>query len=112
MWCSKYRKPLLTGPVELKLKDILYQVAKECHSQIIELEVMPDHVHILTEVDPQFGVCKLIKYLKGRSSRLLRGLFHELRTVPSLWTNSCFIATVGGAPLQIIKQYIKNQKYV
>lgn len=59
------RKPLLTGPVETKLKEILYQVAKEFRSQIIELEVMPDHAHILTEIDPQFGVNRLIKYMKG-----------------------------------------------
>lgn len=112
VWCSKYRKPLLTGPVETKLKEILYQVAEEFRSQIIELEVMPDHVHILIEIDPQFGVNRLIKYMKGRSSKFLRNEFHELRKLPSHWTNSCFISTVGGAPLQIVKQYIQNQKYV
>ncbi len=91
VWCAKYRKSLLMEPVETKLKEILYQAAKEFRSQIIELEVMPDHVHILPEIDPQFGVNRLIKYMKGRSSKLLRDEFHELRKLPSLWTNSFHI---------------------
>jgi putative transposase len=77
------------------------------------MEIMPDHVHLLVEVDPQFGVHRLIKTIKGRSSRLLRMEFPHLRSrIPTLWTNSYFVATVGGAPLEVIKQYIENQKRV
>ena len=72
---------------------------------------MPDHVHLLIEVDPQFGIHKLVKNIKGYTSKILRQEFKELRTkIPTLWTNSYFVATVGGAPLSIIKQYIENQK--
>ncbi len=74
---------------------------------------MPDHVHLLVEVDPQFGVHTLVKRIKGRSSRILRQEFRECRTrLPSLWTNSYFVASVGGAPLEVIKQYIEQQKSV
>ena len=80
---------------------------------LIELEVMPDHVHCLVEVDPQFGVTKLIRYMKGRSSRFLRQEFPWLKSrLPTLWTNSYFVSTVGGAPLEVVKQYIENQKNV
>jgi putative transposase len=80
---------------------------------IIELEVMPDHVHMLCEVDPQFGVHKFVKRVKGRSSFLLRQQFPALKSrLPTLWTHSYFVATVGGAPLAVIKQYIENQKKV
>jgi putative transposase len=73
--------------------------------------MMPDHVHLLCEVDPQFGVHRLVKRLKGRSSRLLRQEFPWLKSrLPTLWTTSYFVATVGGAPLAIIKQYIEQQK--
>jgi len=110
VWCPKYRKRLLVGDVVDRLKTILGDVAEEKQSEIIELEVMPDHVHLLVEVDPQYGIHKLIKQMKGRSSRLLRQEFNVLRTrVPTLWTNSYFVSTVGGAPLSIIKQYIENQ---
>jgi putative transposase len=74
---------------------------------------MPDHVHLLVEVDPQFGIHKLVKTIKGRSSRLLRQEFPRLKSrLPSLWTHSYFVSTVGGAPLEIVKQDIENQKYV
>lgn len=77
------------------------------------MEVMPDHVHVLIGVDPQFGVHRLVRMMKGRSSHHLRQEFRWLRSrIPTLWTNSYFVATVGGAPLQVIKQYIENQKHV
>jgi putative transposase len=80
---------------------------------MIELEVMPDHVHLLVEVDPQFGIHRLVKTIKGRTSRVLRLEFKQLKSrLPTLWTNSYFVSTVGGAPLEIIKQYIENQKQV
>jgi putative transposase len=72
---------------------------------------MPDHVHLLVEVDPQFGVHRLVKAIKGRSSRLLRQEFPWLTSrLPSLWTNSYFVATVGGAPRSVIKRYVETQK--
>ena len=74
---------------------------------------MPDHVHVLVGIDPQFGVHRLTKLMKGRSSRLLRQEFPKLKSrLPTLWTNSYFVSTVGGAPLSIIQQYIENQKNV
>ncbi len=74
---------------------------------------MPDHVHLLVEVDPQFGIHKFVKLAKGRSSRILREQFPWLRSrLPTLWTNSYFVSTVGGSPLAIVKQYIENQKRV
>jgi putative transposase len=104
---------VLVDGVDERLKEILYAAAEERQAEIIELEVMPDHVHLLIEVDPQFGVHRLVKLLKGRSSRLLRQEVPWLRRrLPSLWTNSYFVSTVGGAPLAVVKQYIENQKNV
>jgi putative transposase len=68
---------------------------------------------LLVEVDPQYGIYKLVKQMKGRSSRYLRKEFPALKSrIPTLWTNSVFISTVGGAPLSVIKQYIENQNKV
>jgi putative transposase len=111
IWCPKYRRKVLVDGVDSRLRDILHQVAGEVDAEIEELEVMPDHVHMLAEVDPQFGIHRLIKTMKGRSSRLLRQEFPWLRSrLPTLWTNSYFVVTVGGAPRAVIKQYIENQK--
>ena len=75
------------------------------------MEIMPDHVHLLCEVDPQYGIHKAIREIKGTTSRLLRQEFKHLTTkLPTLWTNSYFVSTVGGAPLEVIKQYVENQK--
>jgi len=113
IWCPKYRRKVLVNGVDNRLKNIIKTVCEENRSELFEMEVMDDHVHVLLEVDPQFGVHQLIKKIKGRSSRILRNEFPWLRSrLPCLWTNSYFIATVGGAPIQIVKQYIERQKHV
>jgi len=74
---------------------------------------MPDHVHLLVNVDPQFGIHRLMKLVKGRSSRLLRQEFPVLkRQLPTMWTNSYFVSTTGRAPLSVVEQYIEQQKHV
>lgn len=104
---------MLEEGVDDRLKEVIYLTAGEHNADVIELEVMPDHVHLLIEVDPQYGIHKLIKQFKGRSSRILREEFPHLRSrIPTLWTNSYFVSTVGGAPLEIVKQYIEQQKNV
>jgi putative transposase len=113
IWCPKYRRPVLVDQIEHRLKEIIQDIANNHDSEILELEVMPDHVHLLVEVDPQYGVHKLIKSMKGVSSRTLRAEFPALKSrLPTLWSNSYFVSTVGGAPLEIVKQYIENQKNV
>ena len=113
VWCPKYRRPVIEGAVDARLKQIIRDVCAERECNIIELETMPDHVHLLVECDPQYGIHRLVKQIKGRSSRLLREEFPSLkRRLPTLWTNSYFVATVGGAPLEIVKQYIENQRNV
>jgi len=111
IWCPKYRRRVLKDGVDVRLKEILLSIAKEIMVEILEMEIMPDHVHLLVEIDPQFGVHKAVKRFKGASSRYLRQEFPHLKSrLPTLWTNSYFVATVGGAPLDVIKQYIQNQK--
>jgi putative transposase len=111
VWCPKYRRQVLVKPVDARLKTIIREVAAARRSEVIELEVMPDHVHLLVEVDPQYGVHRLIREIKGRSSHDLRREFPSLSSrLPTLWTNSYFVSTVGGSPLAVVKQYIENQK--
>jgi len=111
VFCPKYRRRLLVGSIEDRLKELVTEVCQELSVDVIEMEIMPDHVHLLLEVDPQFGVHKVIKRIKGRSSKVLRTEFKELTTkVPTLWSNSYFVSTIGGAPLEAVKQYIESQK--
>lgn len=111
VWCPKYRRKVLVDDVANSLKELIVEICNIKQAELIELEIMPDHVHLLVDVDPQFGIHKLIKLTKGRTSRELRSKYPFLKTkLPTLWTNSYFVSTVGGAPLSVIKQYIENQK--
>jgi putative transposase len=111
VFCPKYRRKVLTAPIDERLKEIISSVAEETHSEILAMQIMPDHVHLLCQVDPQFGIATFVRLVKGRSSRLLRQEFPKLKSrLPTLWTNSVFCSTVGGAPLSIIKHYIEDQK--
>ena len=111
IWCPKYRRPVLVDAVAERLRGIIQDTCSEHRVELIEMEIMPDHVHMLVNVDPQFGIHKLVKTIKGRSSRNIRTEFPSIKSrLPTLWTNSYFVVTTGGAPLEIIKQYIEQQK--
>ena len=113
IFCPKYRRQVLKDGIDERLKQIVEELAIELRFEVVEMEVMPDHVHLLIDCDPQFGIHRIVKSVKGRSSRLLRQEFPKLKSrLPTLWTNSYFVATCGGAPLAVIKQYIENQKMV
>lgn len=112
VFCPKYRRKVLVNGVDIRLKELIKLICVEIQVDVIEIEIMPDHVHLLLEVDPQFGIHKAVKTIKGKTSRILRQEFSWLRSrIPTLWTNSYFCSTVGGAPMSIVKQYIENQKF-
>ena len=104
---------VLHSGVDTRLKELVHEVREEKQCPLTELEVILDHVHLLVEVDPQFGIHKLVKRIKGRSSRILCEEFPWTKgRILTLWTNSYFVATTGGAPLHVVKKYIEGQKKV
>jgi putative transposase len=113
VWTPKYRRSVLVGPIAKRCETVIKQVAGKFQAEIIALEMMPDHVPILCDVDPQLGIHRLVKNLKGVSSHRLRQELRSLKSrLPTLWTNRYFLSPVGGAPLAVIKQYVENQKNV
>jgi putative transposase len=110
---SEIAEEVLVQAIETRLKAIIGQVCQEHQVEVEELEVMPDHVHLLVSVDAQFGIHRRVQLIKGHSSRLLRQEFPVLkRKLSTLWTNSYFLGTTGGAQLRIITQSIEQQKHV
>jgi putative transposase len=98
--------------VEKRLQEIISEVAAELAFEVDSLTVLPDHVHLLINCEPQLSVHQIIKRVKSRSSSHLRQEFAWLKSrLPTLWSNSYFVATVGGAPLDVIKRYIEEQKW-
>ena len=100
VWCPKYRRKVLIHGVDERLKKILISVCEEFKSELIEMEVMPDPVHVLVECDPQFGIAKLVRYMNVDLRGFARVEFPWLKShIPTLWTNSYFCSTVGGRPI-------------
>lgn len=110
VWCPKRRKKVLVGDVAERLKQIIVEVAKELGIEVLALEVMPDHLHLFVSSHPELCLPHLVKAIKGRSSHDLRVEFPELRKLPSLWTHSYFVSTVGNVSAETIKKYIEEQK--
>jgi putative transposase len=102
---------VLGGRVEERLKELIREVVDEKGGMGRGVGSRARHVHLFVEVDPQYGVHRLVKAVKGRTSRTLREEFPALTSrLPTLWTNSYFVASTGGAPLAAVKRYVEQQK--
>ena len=111
IWCPKYRRPVLTHPVDARLKELLYERAMERGWTIESLEVMPDHVHAFIKTTPVSPPQYVMAQLKGYTSRILRQEFPFLKSkLPTLWTRSYYCESVGHISEATIKKYIEDQK--
>ena len=113
VFCPKYRRKVLVDGIDTRLKELILEKQDDYGYKIIDMEVMPDHVHLLIDVDPRIGIVKIVGQIKGYSAHVLRKEFPALKSrLPSLWTRSKFISTVGTVSLEVVKRYIENQKGV
>jgi putative transposase len=111
VWCPKYRKPVLVGPVEKRLIELIVDAAELRGMTVHALEVMPDHVHLFVETDPRWAPAEIVGKIKANTSRVLREEFRHLRTtLPTLWSRSYFCATVGTVSETTVRRYIEAQK--
>ena len=111
VWCPKYHKPELVGPVEKRLKELLQETAAEYEWAIEAMEIMPDHVHLFIAFDPRLAVAEIVNRLKGVTSRHMRAEFRELRSrLPTLWSRSYYAGTVGHVSEATVGKYIESQK--
>ena len=111
IFCPKYRRKVLTGKIAERLKELIIEKQEEFQYEILDMEVMPDHVHLLIDVDPKIGVYSVVSKIKGYTSKQLREEFPELKKkLPTLWTLSKFISSVGSVTLDVVKKYIEEQK--
>ncbi len=111
VWCPKYRRKVLTGKVEQRLKELLIEKCKNNNYEVIELEIMPDHVHLFLKASGKDSVHRIVSQLKGYTSHVLRKEFLFLNTrLPNLWTRSYYAGSVGNMSEDTVKKYIQNQK--
>ena len=111
IFCPKYRRKILKDGKDIRLKELFLETAEKHDFEIIDMEVMPDHVHLLISCNPRYGIIDCIKNLKYESARALYQEFPDIkRRLPCMWTRSSFVATVGSVSLDVVRQYIENQK--
>ena len=114
VFVTKYRRNVFTSEVMERLSEIFKSVCEDFEADLIEFDGEGDHVHLLINYPTKVSVSKLVNSLKGVSSRMIRK--ENFPSVSSalwgkhLWSPSYFAASCGGAPLEIVKQYIENQK--
>ncbi len=113
VWSTKYRRQVLVDDVEVSLKNLLNEIAKEKGFVIETIEVMPDHVHVFVKASPKLSPSYIFKMLKGISARKLFVLHKDIKSKlwnNHLWNNSTYIETVGHISQDTIKKYIEEQK--
>ena len=116
VFVTKYRRGVFRQEHLDSLHRILSDVCKDFDAELIEFNGERDHVHLLINYPPKVALSALVNSLKGVSSRLLRkefGDFHPwLKRRGVLWSPSYFAASCGGAPIEILRQYIEQQQAV
>jgi len=113
IFCPKYRRKVLTDAIATRMKELLLAKQTDYGYTVIEMQVLPDHVHLLLDVDPRAGINVVVGKIKGFTSHELRNESPWLKKrLPTLWTRSKFISTVGAVTLDVVQQYIENQKGV
>lgn len=113
VWSTKYRKSVLVPPVDETLKAIFRQTADKHGYDLLNMEVMPDHVHLFLSARPAISPAVIAKVLKGASARRLFMAYpclkHQL-WVGHLWNPSYYVGTAGHVSAETIKRYIEEQK--
>ena len=92
---------------------IFAKVCQDFDAELIECNGEHDHVHLLVNYPPKVALSKVVNSLKGVSSRLLKERMPDITSRyydGSLWTPSYFAASCGGAPLEIIADYVHSQR--
>ena len=113
IFCPKYRRKVLTGEIETRLQELILAKQADYGYLVQEMDVMPDHVHLLLDVDPRIGIHKIVGQIKGYTAHMIRKEYPYMKKrLPSLWTRSKFISSVGAVTLEVVKRYIEDQKNV
>ena len=112
VWTTKYRKAVLTGPVGLRLRELVREVCRTNDIEILQGHVGRDHVHILVSAPPNMSASKIMQYVKGKSSRKLMMEFRHLNKQfwgRHMWARGYFVATSGNVTDEVIQEYIRLQ---
>lgn len=113
VWCTKYRREVISGDVEKRFHEILYNYASNNDFEIIAMNGEADHIHMLISATPNTVIPNILKGMKGLTAKMLLREFPELKSKlygGHMWSPSYFICTVSEKTEQNVKNYIESQK--
>lgn len=115
MFVTKYRRGVMNDEMPTRCEEVMRKVREDFHAELKEFNGEADHVHLLVHYPPKIALASLVNSLKGVSSRRLRAEFtgrvNRATTHGRFWSPSYFAGSCGGAPLQVVKDYIAQQKH-
>jgi len=112
VWITKYRKPILSGEIGLRVRELIRQICTSLDVEVLKGHVAKDHVHIMVSVPPYISVSKLVQSVKGRTSRKMLDEYKGLRRAfwgRHMWARGYFVATTGNVTDEVIMRYIEEQ---
>ncbi|HDZ36817.1 MAG TPA: IS200/IS605 family transposase [Marinobacter sp.] len=110
IWCPRRRKSVLTGPIAHRCRELIREKCQEKSWEIIQLDIQPEHVHLLIRAWPTNSAAEVVKECKRITAHHLRHEFPALLKLPSMWTRSYFASTAGDISQETIQRYIDAQK--
>ena len=113
VWSTKYRRKILIGNVETRLRELHQQIASEKGFTLITQEIQPDHVHLFVTAHPKIAPSNIVKVMKGITAKKLFEEFPELRSYMwkgHLWNPSYYVGTCGDCTRDVVQKYIEMQK--
>lgn len=112
VWVTKYRKGVFTEKtIREDMKEILRKLAEDNDIVIQNIEILPDHIHLMVSFHPKYSASKVVQTLKGGSARMWFKQYPETKEElwgGHLWSGSYFMSTLGNVSKHIVKEYIKN----
>ena len=114
VWVTKYRKPVLTGEVGLRVRELIREICGHHEVTIIKGHISKDHVHLFVSVPPRVTISRLVQMLKGKSSFKLMQEFSHLGKKfwgRHMWARGYFCVSSGNVTDEVIKEYIENQSH-
>ena len=112
VWIPKYRKRVLKGKISKRTEELFRECAKINEWEIHEVNILPDHVHMVIQIKPNVSISKAVQLLKGGSSIVIRKEFPGLKEFlwgKSFWGDGYFAETVGKCDEEVIKKYVRQQ---
>lgn len=112
VWITKYRKPVLVGPIAERAREIIRQICQQHDIEIIKGHVSKDHIHLFVSIPPHVSVSDAMQAIKGKSSWKMLSEFKGLSKQfwgRHFWARGYFASSSGNVTDEVIIEYINKQ---